>query len=209
MRPFEQIADIHCIRGQPHCPYRPFWELVVNRNEAAPDVDGFQMNKLVRFIQITHYLRHARQQAPRNVGEVHPAQLDKGRVLLEVVDVHVVEFRPKYAVPVDRKLVALRQDERDGKDRQEAVLHPERRLLPLVEQFGDGNRAIGVLLYVVDRPLPQRGQAAGIVGHLLSVKRIASSCHAANIVPSLPIWTRTDRARPEIPRCRGAARPRS
>ena len=114
MRSFEQIADVHGVRGQPHGVRGPFRKLVKDRDKAAPDIDGLQVDKTVCWVEIADHLRHTRQQAARNIAQVHPAQLDEGGILGQVVHVHIVEPSSEYTVPVDRKIVTLRQYECDG-----------------------------------------------------------------------------------------------
>ena len=91
---FEEIANCHGVGRQLHGPRGPLGELAVDRHKAAANIDGLQVHKLVRLVEIANNLRHAGQQVARDIGQVHPAQLDESRVLGEVVNVHVVECPP-------------------------------------------------------------------------------------------------------------------
>ena len=59
---------------------------------------------------------------------------------------------------IHRKIVAaVDKDVCDGKDRQETILHTERRLPPLVEQFGYGDRTTHAFFFKYSLAFSQIG----------------------------------------------------
>ena len=70
---------------------------------------------------------------------------------------------PEYAFAINRKFVALGQDEGNRENRHQPVLHAERRFAPYIEQLGNSNGPARIPLHMLERLLPDRAETEAIV----------------------------------------------
>ena len=95
-------------------------------------------------VELAHHPGKFGQEMSRYPGEIHPPDLDVGRLPGEIVGVEIGQRGLEDALAIGREVLALREHERDRKHRQETVLYAVRRAAPRIVDLADRHGALGV-----------------------------------------------------------------
>ena len=97
------------------------------------------------------------KRSARHLGQIHPSQLNVGRILGKVVDIQIGYVSLEYSLTIEGQCRALRQEERYRQHRQQAVLDAKRSPAPDIIDFSQRHRPVSIGIQQTRGRPPCRG----------------------------------------------------